>query len=100
MRFFLDWCAEWTKVSFSIQQCCRYQAYNVMKHLWSPLIADTFCRPPPPMGFPTLAYGLGDSTLRRKIPRVHLVPLNVGYEALQAMRAWYASAEGQRQYAH
>src|SRR5262245_35597990 len=32
------------------------------------------------MGFPTLAYGLGDSTLRRKIPRVHLVPLNVGQQ--------------------
>src|SRR5262245_30007587 len=71
-----------------------------MPRLWSPSIADTFCRPPPPMGFPTLAYGMGDSTLRRKILRVHLVPLNVGYAALQAMRAWYASAEGQRQYAH
>ena len=33
------------------------------------------------MGFPILAYGLGDSTLRRKIPRVHLVPLNVGTSA-------------------
>ena len=31
-----------------------------------------------PLGISTLARGLGYSTLRRKIPRVHLVPLNVG----------------------
>ena len=37
-----------------------------------------FDQNPPPMGIPTLARGLGYSPLRKKIPRVHLVPLNVG----------------------
>src|SRR4029453_18272551 len=50
-----------------------------MQNLWGSPIADTFCPHPPPIGIPPLACGLGDSTLRRKIPHVHLVPLNVGY---------------------
>ena len=33
------------------------------------------------MGISTLACGLGYSTLRRKMPHVHLVPLNVGYDS-------------------
>jgi hypothetical protein len=37
-----------------------------------------FDQNPPPIGIATLACGLGYSTLRKKIPRVHLVPLNVG----------------------
>jgi hypothetical protein len=40
-----------------------------------------FDQNPPPIGIATLACGLGYSTLRKKIPRVHLVPLNVGYTA-------------------
>jgi hypothetical protein len=35
------------------------------------------------MGISTLACGLGYSTRRRKMPHVHLVPLNVGCEGRQ-----------------
>ena len=38
----------------------------------------TFCQNTPSIGIPNLACGLGYSTLHRKIPHVHLVPLNVG----------------------
>src|SRR5262249_19525280 len=36
------------------------------------------CQNHPSVSIPTVACGLGYSTFRRKIPRVHLVPLNVG----------------------
>ena len=37
-----------------------------------------FAKNTPPLGIPTLAGGLGYSTLRTKMPHVRLVPLNVG----------------------
>jgi hypothetical protein len=52
-----------------------------------PPIADTVCQTPPPIGMPTLTCGLGYSTLRRKIPHVHLVPLNVGSAAHASRRS-------------
>jgi|RhiMetdeSRZDD1v2_1073273.scaffolds.fasta_scaffold89259_2 hypothetical protein len=42
--------------------------------------ALTFCQNPPPIDISFLACGLGYSTLRRKLPHVHLVPLNVGLD--------------------
>jgi hypothetical protein len=48
--------------------------------LWEPSIPDTVCTNSPPSGLSTLVRGLGNRTLRRKIPCVHLVPLNVGDE--------------------
>ena len=67
----------WTKVSFERQQCCSHHAHNAMQNLWGSPIADTFCPHPPPMGILTLAHRLGYSPLRRKMPHVRLVPLNV-----------------------
>ena len=37
------------------------------------------------MGIPTLACGLEYNALRRKMPRVHLVPLNVGFRSVTAL---------------
>src|SRR5262244_2566095 len=71
----------WTKVSFERQQCCSHPTHNAMENLWGPPIADTFCPNPPPIGILSLPHGLGYSTLRRKIPHVCLVPLNVGSNA-------------------
>src|SRR5215211_5068654 len=80
-NFFSMGSERWTKVSFERQQCCSHHAHDAMQSLWGPLIAATFCPNPPPIGIPNLACGLGYSTLRRKIPHVRLVPLNVGWKA-------------------
>jgi hypothetical protein len=46
-------------------------------------MADTMSQNPPPIDISILACGLGDRTFGWKIPRVHLVPLNVGQIALR-----------------
>src|SRR5437763_8228367 len=78
MRFFSLASAEWTKVSFERRSCCSQPVHNALQCLWEPSVPDTVSTHAPPSGLSTLARGLGNRTLRRKIPCVHSVPLNVG----------------------